>query len=172
MINDPRQLTTTAPALAAAPGNVTATSISSGSPFGRTPNLTPEQAQQVAGLLSGLTYSVPAGGYLFNNEAQNANSYYNKFGAGGGGDPAANALATKAYGITGNAPTIPGMTTALASLYANSGLKPTEGPSYNSILGGAGQGAYQGPWPVGRLPGFNPSGVYNSGRPNAWPAGL
>jgi hypothetical protein len=165
---------TTAPLPTSSPmsGNVTATSISSGSPFGRTPSLTPEQSKQIMGMLGGLTYSVPAGGYLFSNEAQNANSYYNKFGAGGGGNPAANRLATEAYGIMGNAPTVPGMTAALQSLYTNSGLTPRQGPSYNAILANAGQGPYQGPWGSfgQRLPGYNPSGQYHPDNREQYPS--
>jgi hypothetical protein len=173
-----------APAAAPAPvatppptsGNVTATSVGSGSPFGRIPSLSPAQQALVGSLLSGLTYSVPAGGYLTSAEAQNANSYYNKFGAGGGGDPAANALALRAYGIVGNAPTIPGMTAALSNLYSAGGASPQLGPSYNQILTNAGQGPYQTPWgSVGqRTPGYNPYGQYHPdnrlapGGPGMW----
>src|SRR5580765_2500452 len=114
--------------------NVTASSGSSGSPFGRTPSLTPEQATQISGLVGNLTYSTTAGGYLFNDESQNANSWYNKFGAGGGGNPAANRRAEQAYAIMGSAPTVPGMTSALQSLYAAGGGSPRLGPSYNDTL--------------------------------------
>jgi hypothetical protein len=133
---------------------VTATSVGAGSPFGWQPILTPEQSAQLMRGLSQLTYSVPAGGYLFNTEAQNANSYYNKFGAGGGGQPEANALARSLYGMVGNAPTQPGMTAALASLYQNTGLQPRQGPSLTSRMGA--MGPYYGPWEFGGPGGYHP----------------
>lgn len=149
---DPRQpYPSTTPTPTPITGNVTATSVGAGSPFGWTPTLTPEQQMTLLGGLSKLTYSAPAGGYLFNDEAQNANSYYNKFGAGGGGDPRANAFARSLYGVVGNAPTHPGMTAALQSLYQNTGLQPRQGPSFNERLGG--MGPYAGPWGFG---GYDP----------------
>jgi hypothetical protein len=140
--------TTPAPA-PVAPGNVKATSITAGSPFGFSPDLSSWSPQQIGDFmrgLSNLTYSAPAGGYVFSNEAQNANSYYNKFGAGGGGDPRANAAARSLWGPLGNLPTVPNATAALAALYQNTGLKPTQGPSLNERLATTGlTGPYYGP---------------------------
>jgi hypothetical protein len=149
----PAQPVTPAPTTGQGTGNVTATSVGAGSPLGWQPVLTPDQTAQLMRGLSQITYSVPAGGYLFNTEAQNANSFYNKFGAGGGGQGEANALARSLYGMVGNAPTVPGMTAALQSLYQNTGLQPRQGPSLTSRLGTP----YYGPFEFG---GSGPGGYH------------
>jgi hypothetical protein len=127
-------------------GNVTASSVS-GPALGFTPFLTPEQQATLTRGLSNLTYSLPAGGYVSRDEANNANSYYSKFGAGGGGDPRANRAAGELFGVVGNAPTVPRITAALGSLYQRTGYQPALGPSFNERLAGTGfEGPYRGPY--------------------------
>lgn len=110
-------------------------------------------------------YSLPAGGYISQFDARNANSFYNKFGSGSGGDPNANAYMARLYRAVGNLPTRPIGTPALNQFYQRFGGSPALGPSYNQILGGMGRGAYQGPWQFGvRDQNYNPWGANYGGR--------
>lgn len=140
------------------------------------PNLSSANPSTLGRLdISNLIYSAGAGGYLTAAEANNSNSYYNKFGSGGGGDPTANRQAAAYYNYIGGLPTQPLGTPALNQLYGLTGQSPAQGPSYNSILSNASQGSfgsgyanlfgntYQGPFQFGqRLPGFNQFGSYKS----------
>lgn len=108
--------------------------------------------------ISNLIYSPTAGGYLTQGEANNANSYYNKFGAGQGGDPQANKMASAYYNYIGSLPTRPIGTPALNQFYAQFGGGYGSGPSYNSILGGS----YQGPYGYGlQNTNYNQYGQYH-----------
>lgn len=103
-----------------------------------------------------LIYSVSAGGYLTRAEAENANSWYNKFGQGSGGDPLANRQAARLYGYIGSLPTRAMGTPALNQFYNQFGGSTPSGPSFNSILGSQ----WQGPWEFGirGRSSYNPSG--------------
>lgn len=115
-------------------GNPVANSVSPPA-FGSHPQLTPELMAQFSKLLGENTYSVEAGGYIPSNQAENANSYWNKFGAGSGGDPAANKAMGDFYATLGDQPTVANTSPALAQFNASTGASPTLGPSLNSTLG-------------------------------------
>jgi len=123
-------------------GNVT--SISRGIGFGSVgpdlSGLSADELQQIQSNMSRLTYSLPAGGYRFNDEPGGANSYYSKYG---GSNPAANSLASSTYGFLGSLPTRTYGTAALENLYRSTGMTPAQGPSLNSMLGGQWGGPYQ-----------------------------
>lgn len=143
-------------------GNPRASSTGGGG-FGFQPDLSsasPDQLKRFTDTLSNLTYSVSAGGYLFNDEAQNANSYYNKFGAGKGGNPIANKQAHDLYGEIGGFPTKAVATPALTRLReSHPGLGAgAAGPSFNERLGDVGDNPFasqagfgstwEGPWDI------------------------
>lgn len=152
-------------------GNPRAYSVSAPM-FGSRPDIPADQLAGISKRLSGLVYSVAAGGYLNASEARDANSWYNKFGNGSGGDPTANRAAQDVFSEIGNYPTVANETPALGRLRATTpGLAaPSQGPSLNSTIAGipaderraAGVGdVWQGPWAFGhRTPGFSPYGVY------------
>jgi hypothetical protein len=161
--------------------NVGATAGSYGvnSPFGSpVPDLSQANPETLGRLnINNLVYSVSVGGYLTQPEASNANSWYNKFGAGSGGDPTANARAAAYYNYLGTLPTRPVGTPALNQFYSQFGGQPASGPSLNSTLSNqfnnsspymqgqlreAGFGpSYTGPWQFGqRNPNYNQYGVY------------
>jgi hypothetical protein len=133
-----------------------------GSGFGFQPDLSgasPGQLSNWMNTLSHLVYSVPAGGYISETDAQNANSWYNKFGQGSGGNPASNRAAHDVYAEIGGFPTQAIGTPALAKLQASHpGLKGASGPSFNERLGSlagnpfakdAGFGpTWEGPWDI------------------------
>lgn len=144
-----------------APINAVGTASGGAGPFGFSPT-----GPGLAGLLeqlSNYTYSVPVGGYLSSADALNANSYYNKFGAGGGGNPAANQAVRGIYNQIGALPTTANTSPALAALNQSSGIQPKLGPSFNERLaellaGPAGEVAkkagftspYEGPFRIRR----------------------
>jgi hypothetical protein len=157
----------------------TAGSFGSNSPFGSpVPDLSQANPETLGRLnINNLVYSVSAGGYLTQPEASNANSWYNKFGAGSGGDPSANAQASAFYNYIGSLPTRAVGTPALNQFYSQFGGQPASGPSYNSRLSDtfnnaspymqnqfqqAGFGrTYGGPWQSGRQnPNYNMFGAY------------
>jgi len=151
--------------------NVTATSTGSGgSPVPDIRAADPSTLQRLLRGFSGLTYSVPAGGYIPTTEARNANSYWNKFGAGSGGDPTSNRAAAAFYSYLGTLPTTYARTPALQQL---EGAGPIgTGPSFNTKLEQAGAfypgspfgntGDWQGPWTFGqRNPDYNMYGAYH-----------
>lgn len=166
------------PAFGSQNTNVTASSFGT-SPLGAgVPDLSYADPRTLGRLdISNLIYSSSAGGYLTRADAENANSYYNKFGAGGGGDPTANQRAASYYGYIGSLPTRPIGTPALNQLYSFGGTRPAPGPSYNTTLGNlfgsaspfmqsqfraAGFGpTYTGPFEFGRRdPNYNEFGAY------------
>lgn len=155
--NDPVSSLTAAPTPTTSPtggpgsffsaaSNVTAGGSSIGSsPFGQgipdISKLTSQQLDYITKTLSGFTYSVPLGGYIPRDQANDANSVYNK-----GYYNMKVALPSQrpiqdAYNMIGNLPTRPLGTPALNSF---PGYSPTPGPSYNDRLGAA--GPYGGPW--------------------------
>lgn len=162
------------------PASVNASAISTGGTgFGMMPDFSsnPGLLGDLAQAMQNYTYSWPAQGYISNADARNANSYYNKFGAGGGGDPRANQVMERLYGAVGELPTRPVETGALAKLY-NSGAAergPATGRPYNEtlreIMSGPGAEAardagftdqYRGFWQFGhRLPYYNEWGQYH-----------
>jgi hypothetical protein len=135
--------------------DVSATSTS-GAPFGYHAVLTPEQQATLIKGLSNLTYSVPQGGYVF-NDPRHPEGYARSLV---GGDPAANRAAAALYGTVGAAPTAPNITGALQNLYARTGQSPTLGPSFNERLAGTGlEGPYLGPYTT---PGYDPFKKFRS----------
>lgn len=107
--------------------------------------------------ISNLIYSPNAGGYLTRSEAENANSWYTKFGQGSGGDPLANRSAARFYGYIGSLPTRAMGTPALNQYYNQfGGGSAPGGPSFNSMLGSQWQGPYQ--FGVRGPSGYNPGG--------------
>lgn len=145
----------------AAPLNPVGTATGGTGPFGITPYIPPDQRGAFQALadstINKLTWSEPAGGYISNVDAMNANSWYNKFGTGSGGDPNANARAAQFYGALGALPTTANTSPALATLNQRAGIAPALGPSLSQLLGTP----YQGPFKFGeRMPGFNPYGQY------------
>lgn len=139
------------PSVPPTPSDVGATGTSIGSsPMGnmRIPDLSslsPEARAALVNKLESYTWSVPGGGYLTNAEAQNANSYYNKFG---GSDPLANEAVGKIYSFIGSFPTTSGATAALQGLRQSGGAPTTHYPPLNQILGKP----YGGPF---AFPGWN-----------------
>lgn len=127
-----------------------------GSGFGFQPDLSgasPEQLKRFTDTLSHLVYSVPAGGYITQDEAQNANSWYNKFGTNSGGNPGANKAAHDIYGEIGGFPTKAIGTPALTRLQSdNPGLPVSHGPSFNDRLGALPNNpfgpTYEGPYAI------------------------
>lgn len=125
---------------------ITAGGVSRGaSPFGTlTPDLskaTPEQLKFIVDSLSNLTYSVPLGGYITRDQANDSNSafnrgYYNKTVLPPSG---AQNAAKSVFDLIGSFPTRPIGTQALNAL---PGYSPRSGPSFNTQLGGS----YGGPW--------------------------
>lgn len=128
------------------------------SPFGTPiPDLSKANPATLGRLnIGNLIYSANAGGYLTRAEAENANSWYNKFGQGTGGDPGANRAAAAYYGYIGSLPTRPIGTPALNMFYGAFGGGAPSGPSFNSILGNQWQGPYQ--FGVKGPSSFNPGG--------------
>lgn len=150
-----------------------------GTGFGSVPDFSsnPKLQADLLKALGDYVYSVPAGGYISAADARNANSYYNKFGAGGGGDPGANRVMEQLYGQVGNLPTRPVESSALAKLYQSGAATraPATGPSFNQTLSEVMQGPlgeaardagftdrYRGFWDFGhRQPYYNPYGQYH-----------
>ncbi len=108
-------------------GNPVADSTATGSPFGSSPNITPELATQFQKLLGENTYSFPAGGYI------RSDANY-KGGAPAGGDPAANKAMGDFYNQLGGLPTVANTSPALTKFNQATGASPTLGPSFNDQL--------------------------------------
>jgi hypothetical protein len=124
-------------------GNPSASSGGGASPLGRGPYIPPDQLQAWADRLMGLdaVYSIEGGGYRSAADANNANSYYSKFG---GSDPRANQRVEDFYGDLGALPTAPNTTGALSQFNQQRGITPRLGPSINETLGHP----WQGPWNI------------------------
>jgi hypothetical protein len=120
-------------------GTVNANSGGGPSPFGSAPDITgnPALAKQLTDFYANNTYSFAAGGWIPNAQAQNANSYQSKFGAGQGGDAGSNAAAARLFGQVGDLPTRNIGTSALQAFNAGHGITPAARPSINSTLGPA-----------------------------------
>lgn len=157
-------------------GNPVGTGVSSPA-FGVMPYISPERMPEVArqflDLTQNYTYSFPAQGYISKADASNANSYYNKFGGGGGGDPRANQAMGNFYSMLGALPTTAVTSGALSKLNQERGTTPSLGPSLNETLGKLlsspmvkllGQhpsSTWQGPYSFGeRDDRYNPFGVF------------
>jgi len=119
-------------------GNPSAVSSGGASPFGYSPV---GGDPNILGKLADLVYSVPAGGYITSAEANNSNSAQSKYNLQ---DPMANQLAKSIYDYIGGLPTQANTTSALAKLYAQTGQKPSTGPSYEERLGHP----WEGPWEI------------------------
>jgi hypothetical protein len=128
-----------------AASNVTAGANSTGSsPFGALVpdlrNATPDQLKYITDTLSHLTYDVGAGGYL-DSRANYGNTNFDKGGYFGRTVNLPNQPqldASNVYSLIGSLPTKPRGTPALNAL---PGYVPSQGPSYNTQLGGP----YSGP---------------------------
>lgn len=157
--------TTPAPPSTSGSGNVTATSTGTTGIGGLAPDMSLADPSIVSAFNNlGLVYSASAGGYIPGAQASNANSYYNKFGRGGGGDPMSNLAASNYYNYLGSLPTRSYGSMALAKLYQQTGQQAPRGPSFNSILQGyqsqipsqyqnmlpMNQGGWTGPYSMGQ----------------------
>jgi hypothetical protein len=153
----------------------TVSANSQGTGFGRIgPDLSyadPNRLGQLQSAFQGISYNLAGSGYVFNNP----NHYIGGIPQGNYSDPIANQAASQYYNYLGSLPTRSYGSAALEKLYQNSGQKPAQGPSFNSVLQGLSsppgfpnylprnQGGWTGPFgvPAGTGGGFN-SNSYSS----------
>jgi hypothetical protein len=127
------------PAVAPTPssGNVTATSVGSGSPFGISPQLTPALQEQMMQLMGQYT-PLLGGGYIHadipDSPLHKGGSPYKGNITNMGSDPNANRVMANFYQQVGNQPTVANTSPALAQLNQATGVQPRQGPSFNEIL--------------------------------------
>jgi len=122
-----------------------------GGAFGYYPDtsqLTPQQRQMIQDTMSKYTYSVPAGGWITNEAARNANSAEIKYNMQ---SPGANEAMRNVYDILGSLPTVYGNPMLNAMNAQRAAFDPNYNPasvqhfrSYNEVLGKP----WEGPWGI------------------------
>jgi hypothetical protein len=94
-------------------------------------------------------YSIPDGGYITSQEANDPNSAYVKGYYGKtmqGGDAGANKIAHDVYSELGDQPMIEGQSPALAQLNAANGVAPKSAPTMNQRSEAGFGNPWKGPW--------------------------